>query len=436
MKHLPTLGATFGLALVLAGGSLACGGKKDDKGKGTGSGAPATAQTGGGTAGTGKPAQPGQPAQPAASGPAQAGCIAKLGEGVTLPDGDLVLKKACGPVAVEGEASLSDRTLTIEPGVELRFGPRAHLDIGYAGPAKLVARGTKEAPIVFTSGKDKEAGAWGGVRLYGQSDRSVVEHAVFEFGGHKDVGDPPGSLVLQADSQRTTVKNVVFRSGLGYGIVAVHDQPSFEGEVTGCEFKGLERGAMSVDPMQLPFLAAGNTFDDKAVIAIAEGNLVKNATLRAGTSYRIFGEVQVARGADDAATPILKIEPGVTVELVSGVSLSVGYANAGGIEAVGTPDKPIRFTGFDKRKGGWGYLGLYGQARSVRIENAIVEFATSNDTEGAIRCDAAAEGTIKDVAFEHLEGVGVSYPSGAAPKCKLEGGKVNDAKALEYKPAE
>src|SRR5690349_13203003 len=38
----------------------------------------------------------------APGGPAQAGCLTKMGGGIQLPDGDLILSKACGPVTVDG----------------------------------------------------------------------------------------------------------------------------------------------------------------------------------------------------------------------------------------------------------------------------------------------------------------------------------------------
>ncbi|MFO0546983.1 MAG: hypothetical protein U0271_01280 [Polyangiaceae bacterium] len=424
------------LALVsLTASLIACGAKKDDN-KSSGSSSPASGGSAKSSAkpSAAKPTESAKPAEPAASSsPGQAGCITALGDGSNLPPGDLVLKKSCGPVTLSGEVSIDDRTLTIEPGVELRFGPKAMLNIGYSQTAKIVAKGTKDAPILFTSGKDKEPGAWGALRLYDKADRSVLEHVVFEYGGHPESNSDPGSLVLM-QSLRTSMKDVSFRSGAGYGLIAIYAESAFEGEITGCDFKGLEKGAMRINPSQLPALGAGNTFDDKAVIAVVDGTVAKPATFRTGATYRLFGELSVARGADDAATPTLKIEPGVTVELVSNASLTIGYSNAGSLQAVGTKDKPVRFTGFDKRKGGWGHIGLYAQSRDTRFENVIVEFAETTESEGAIRCESGAEAAIKDVTFQHLDGFGVSYPDAATNKCKVEGGSADDAKGVEHKP--
>ena len=424
MKHMSSVASVLCGLAVLTG----CGGKKKDDaaGRSSASGAVAPGVKASSVA-AGASAEP--PRRSAAAG----GCVTKLGGDTPIPDGDVVLRKDCGPVTITDEVVVDGRTLTIEPGVELRFTPGAQLGIGYGGPARIVARGTKEAPIVFTSAKDKEAGAWAGVRVWGNADRSVFEHVVFEFAGHKNIGDTAGALVLESNSARTTVKDVVFRNGIGYGLVAQSDR-ALEGELTGCEFKSLDRGAMRISPAQLPSIGAGNVFDPAAVVSITGGVLNVSATLRAGTTYRVFGELSLERGADDAAVAVMKIEPGVTLEFVSDAAISVGYGNAGALEAVGTSDKPVRFTAIDKRKGGWGHIALYGRSQGSRIESAVVEYAQSTDSEGAIRCDSNSEGSLKDITFAHLEGVGVSYPGGESTKCKLEGGKLDDAKALEYRP--
>jgi len=72
-------------------------------------------------------------------------------------------------------------TLTIEPGVEVRFG---------GGPftitvnGRLIAKGTEEKPIKFTSNKESpEAGDWAAIFFNGTGHpASILEHCVLEYG--------------------------------------------------------------------------------------------------------------------------------------------------------------------------------------------------------------------------------------------------------------
>jgi hypothetical protein len=78
-------------------------------------------------------------------------------------------------------------TLTIEPGVELRFDD--YLMVGYFNlgisdePGKLIAIGTPSQPIVFTSSKaTRAAGDWPGIWLFNASG-SRLENVRIEYAG-------------------------------------------------------------------------------------------------------------------------------------------------------------------------------------------------------------------------------------------------------------
>lgn len=85
-------------------------------------------------------------------------------------------------------------TLTIEPGVELRFQPGRILTTD--GGCSIVAVGTAGQPIVFTSNAATPAPSdWGKVEVY-DSDGSVFEHCVFRYastGLYVIVSEPPVS---------------------------------------------------------------------------------------------------------------------------------------------------------------------------------------------------------------------------------------------------
>lgn len=88
----------------------------------------------------------------------------------SLVDSPYVL---CGNVTLRGGA-----TLTIEPEVEVKFGGKFSLII----EGKLVAVGTSEKMIKFTSNKDKpRAGDWGTIKFNG-TGQSTLEYCIIEYG--------------------------------------------------------------------------------------------------------------------------------------------------------------------------------------------------------------------------------------------------------------
>jgi hypothetical protein len=110
---------------------------------------------------------------------------------------DLTLKNLGVPyyfvfdrVRITDRTSGTTPTLTIEPGVELRFDD--YLLVGFVNPGlanqpgRLVAIGTPTQPIVFTSSKAPRApGDWPGIFLF-NAPGSRLEHVRIEFAGGRN----------------------------------------------------------------------------------------------------------------------------------------------------------------------------------------------------------------------------------------------------------
>ena len=117
-------------------------------------------------------------------------------------------------------------TLTIEPGVEVRFGGNFSLIVN----GKLVAVGTQEKPIKFTSNKiTPEAGDWGTILISGTSQPSSLKHCLIEYGTNGITLLDGSALVentlianngasgirIEGNSQATIQNNIIKSNGDG-----------------------------------------------------------------------------------------------------------------------------------------------------------------------------------------------------------------------------
>ena len=347
--------------------------------------------------------------------PGQVGCLNKLDED-SLPSGDIILKQACGPVTVAGETTINAK-LTIEAGVTVTFVDDASLDIGYTSAGSLIAEGTIAEPIILTGKR------WNGVTLGAPSSAASLHHVTFENAGVDD-----GSA-LNVQGSAHVIADCIFKGTKGYGIIAKADVESFSQELRGNSFDG-GKAAMLLSPVQLP--ALGRNSPGKLAIEIMAGNVTKSATLSSGETYRIAGELDVNRSAPSEPLPTLTIEAGATLEFARGASLGVGYNNDGSLSAVGTVAAPIKFTGVDKTKGSWDGIHIFAGGKDVDIENAVIEFANSNDSDGAIQLRDATNTTLKAITFQHLNGVGYSKSDKAT--VSVDSLRVVDAKQITATP--
>lgn len=118
---------------------------------------------------------------------------------------DTVWSLVDSPFVLSGNVTvLADATLTIEPGVEVKFGGFFSLIVN----GVLVARGTEEKPIWFTSNKENpEAGDWGSILFNGTGQQpSFLENCIIEYGAN-GVTVEGGTLTIQKSVIQFNSKN-------------------------------------------------------------------------------------------------------------------------------------------------------------------------------------------------------------------------------------
>ncbi len=107
-------------------------------------------------------------------------------------------------------------TLTIEPGVELRFNAKTNLRFSFDIYGTLIAEGTSSLPIIITSNKElPEKDDWQSLHFYQNSSSSILSHTqVYNC----------SEIVFESDIE---VNNCVFQN-IKYYLVVNGSDPSFD----------------------------------------------------------------------------------------------------------------------------------------------------------------------------------------------------------------
>ncbi len=142
----------------------------------------------------------------------------------TMDKPDVTWLNQNAPYIIQGTVyieSTSGTTLTIEAGTTISFYEGGQIDVANSNYGKIVAQGTADNKITFTSSApagDQGEGDWDGIFLYdGTSNGTIFDHCVFEYGG----GYAAYSASLYMNSgvgTKVTVTNSLFEYSEAHGI--------------------------------------------------------------------------------------------------------------------------------------------------------------------------------------------------------------------------
>ncbi|MFQ5790425.1 MAG: hypothetical protein ACE5JI_08125, partial [Acidobacteriota bacterium] len=284
-------------------------------------------------------------------------------------------------------------TLTIEPGVEVRFAQWKRLSVGTsASKGALIAQGTQAAPIVFTSNQTtKTPGYWYELRFEGGAQAtSLLEYVTVEYGGGGNVGE------LYVGGSSPTIRNTTVRKSSNHGVyvtgtagIPILDTVSLEDNGStgiyvasgGMSLKDMTSsgtgGSYAVSmPANTSVTSTGvHSFDKPIELRYA---LISQDTTwpNLGAPYVSPANVYVYKNATTTAT--LTIESGVEVRFNQYKYFYVGWSSyKGDLSARGTAAAPIVLTSNQtvKTPGFWGRIEL-GSAVSPAtvLEHAVVEY--------------------------------------------------------------
>ncbi|MDP3769327.1 MAG: right-handed parallel beta-helix repeat-containing protein, partial [bacterium] len=293
------------------------------------------------------------------------------------------LTKANSPYVSISQSGIN-ATLTIEPGVVIKFkGASA----GLYGHGQILAQGTEQDPVVFTSFEDDsyggdsnqngtstlpKAGDWGSITL--PTNGSVIDHAIIRYGGGDSNAtqvnvvnasvDITNSIIeespyfgISLDNARGTVtSNTIRKNGVqnGRGMSIVGGNLMIRANTFTQNYVGLflVSGSSAYD-----LAVEDNTFTDNGLNAIRAdtvnprlsgntatgngnngivliGSMTHDYTITPDLPYVLETSYQVNQGKT------LTIAPGVIVKFQTSGTLMI----SGSLQAQGTSDRPIVFT--------------------------------------------------------------------------------------------
>ncbi len=289
-------------------------------------------------------------------------------------DGDLAEDQTYAnldvPYFVVDGLDTENTTLTIEEGTTLVFAENTGIEIWE--DARLTAVGTQDAPITFTGGEETP-GFWKGIAINSSNGTdNKFDHAIIEYGGGESFSYvDSGGLVLGSwnGATRATITNTTIRHSGAAGLVT-EDEVSIP-EFANNTLTGNDGGAANVHAENIGIFDSDSTYtgnaDGEDFVYIHDMDYGSDQSVAPlEVPYFILDGI-------DSESSTLTIEPGVT--MVFNENTGVEIWDDARLNAVGTADDPIIFTGEEEIAGYW--QGVYYNSSNSTdnvLEHVTIEY--------------------------------------------------------------
>ncbi|KAB2872162.1 MAG: hypothetical protein F9K37_01115 [Bacteroidales bacterium] len=234
---------------------------------------------------------------------------------------------------IQGSISVDNTTLTIQPGTRIEFEAGASLHIGYYGNATLIANGTAEKPIIFTSNASTpSAGAWEGITFWSHSLNSSMKYCSVKFAGTTSKG------AVNINDAMITFSNNLIQNAKLYGLL-LDDGAGFT-EMNNNTIEDCGSHPIRLHAAYMHTIGTGNTFtcpDDKGVNIVSDDVTGNITWKKLNKPYYVEGSIDIDNGT-------LTIEPGAVFKFNSDGVLHIGYYNNTTFIANGNSAEKILFT--------------------------------------------------------------------------------------------
>lgn len=314
------------------------------------------------------------------------------------------------PVLIEGPQS---PVLAIPAGLTLRFRFGAGFVVGKDGPGALAIGETGGAPVTLASG---DSAGWAGIVFWPQALPSTIRSTALDLcGSDNNTGYGQGCIFFIGDfagqAPEAVLQDVAISRAIdvGVGLVGGGRFGAGSGNLVITGTGGTIGVPISVNGSDVTTVPqgryTGNALDR---IWIYTTSLTADETWHdRGVPYHLYAGFVV----EDAADPVLTLEPGVVLEFAPGGSLRVGGLAPGTLRAVGTASALITFAGQFAGAGTWmGVdIGPYADAATL-IEHATVNDAGADDGQvaAAIRMAKDLGPIVRNTLLSNSAGCGIT----------------------------
>ncbi|WYD79999.1 MAG: right-handed parallel beta-helix repeat-containing protein [Candidatus Electrothrix gigas] len=291
-----------------------------------------------------------------------------------------------GTLTIAGAAP-NGATLTIQPGVEVRFAQGASIEVGASNaPGTLIAEGTASSGILFTSNQaTKTKGWWKYIRFNQQAVNCRLSFCTVEYGGIYSPYSWGGNLVVDiAEGTTISLNNCTIRNSVSHGVCFLDSIKGLvdfsDNTITGNEYYGIRIYADQVRGIENSNTLVGNTLGG---VYVRTSTLRNNALWPKLDTPYILDEVTVA--SQSAEPTVLTIEAGTEIRFVEAGKMVIGVTDQPGkLVAQGQPDEPIVFTSnqTDKTKGWWSRLRFNATDAGSTLTYCTIEYSGRRDAYG------------------------------------------------------
>jgi len=305
------------------------------------------------------------------------------------------------PHVIDYDVSVRNATLTIEPGCLVKFQPGAWLYCGYVDEGAIVANGSADSMIVFTSNRwTPLPGDWQSVGIYDYALPSTrFSYCRFEYGG------PSGSSTIVVSNAGVSFDHCRVVSSGGFGIDCWNSgwfRSFTDNVVTAGPWYPVRIAAQ-----QAGTLGAGDSLNGNGVDAVEIcGGLVKDTVTwhKLSVPYVVTQDVTIA---SETSLACLVVAPGCSVKM-AGTGFYVGQNAAGAFRADGRA-ATIAFTGRESepKPGAWKSIWFGEQAIDSLcvLRNCKLEYGGAWDSANVRIQDCRPE--IRDDSIGYSPGYGI-----------------------------
>ena len=310
---------------------------------------------------------------------------------------------AGSPYVVTGDVTVPNaQTLTIDPGVQVRFNQNRQMTIN----GTIVANGTSGSHITFTSNlPSPAAGSWYYLYFSGADIGCSLTYCDFLYGG---LGGS-GMAYFYSSGTNVSMSQCTFNQSASHGINC--NSSSFP-SISDCSFSNLASYAIRMYPKGVEQLSGTMTVSGTKTIDVPAGSVDGLGDSSAiwpdlGVPYIFTGDITVP----NAKT--LTLNPGVTIKFNTNRQMTVN----GVLVADGIPSEHITFTSNDATPapGDWYYVYFSGADAGCLLDYCDFSYGGNGSNGLAYLYSSYANVTFSNSTFTNSLSSGISCGNNTSP---------------------